>query len=211
MAVLPMFPLGSVLLPGEVLPLHVFEPRYRQMVIDLLASDTDEPEFGVTLIERGHEVGGGDHRSAIGTVAQIARIEAVDPQRYAVIAIGTRRIMVNAWLPDDPYPLADVDEFADVVPTDDSELGELAVHLAASHARVLQVHRLASELGEADPDQDLGISEDPLLASYHLVALSPLGAADRYRLLSAATPMQRLELLDQALDDVEAMLKFRAS
>jgi uncharacterized protein len=211
MAVLPMFPLGSVLLPGEVLPLHVFEPRYRQMMIDLLASDVEEPEFGVTLIERGHEVGGGDHRSAIGTVAQIARIEAVDPERYAVIAIGTRRIMVNAWLPDDPYPLADVDEYPDAVPTNDAELGELAVHVAASHARVLQVHRLAAELGEADPDQDFEISQDPRLASYHLVALSPLGAADRYRLLGAATLMQRLELLDQALSDVEAMLKFRAS
>ena len=63
MAVLPMFPLGTVLLPGGVLPLHVFEPRYRQLVIDCLADDTGEPEFGVTMIERGSEVGGGDQRT----------------------------------------------------------------------------------------------------------------------------------------------------
>ena len=60
MAVLPMFPLGTVLLPGAVLPLHVFEPRYRQLVQDCLAG---EPEFGVVLIERGSEVGGGDQRA----------------------------------------------------------------------------------------------------------------------------------------------------
>jgi Lon protease-like protein len=68
MAALPMFPLGTVLLPGGVMPLHVFEPRYRQMIKDCMASDA---EFGVTLIERGSEVGGGDVRSEVGTVARI--------------------------------------------------------------------------------------------------------------------------------------------
>ena len=68
-----MFPLGKVLVPGEVLPLHVFEPRYRQLVVDLLAADDRPPEFGVVLIERGWEVGGGDARTDIGTVARRSR------------------------------------------------------------------------------------------------------------------------------------------
>ena len=58
MGVMPMFPLGAALLPGAVLPLVVFESRYRQMVIDLLADDVNEPEFGVVMIDRGTEVGG---------------------------------------------------------------------------------------------------------------------------------------------------------
>lgn len=207
MAVLPMFPLGSVLLPGELLPLHVFEPRYRQLVIDLLADDVHDPEFGVTLIERGREVGGGDERAAVGTVARVVQVEALDDGRYAVVAVGTRRIRVNAWLPDDPYPVADVDDW----PDEAADEPALAVHVVAAHARVQQVHLAAAELGDVAADADLTISDDPLLASYHLVSLSPLGAADRYRLLAAASPMERLELLDEALDDVDAMLKFRRS
>jgi Lon protease-like protein len=211
-----MFPLGSVLLPGGVLPLHVFEPRYRQLVVDLLASDAHDPEFGVTLIERGREVGGGDQRSDVGVVARIVHVDALDDGRYALVAIGTRRIRVNAWLPDDPYPLADVDDW----PDDDPDAPGLAVEVAAAHARVRQAHRMAAALGDA-PEQlhalealdavDVEISDDPLLASYHLVALAPIGPADRYRLLCAPSPAARLDLLDEALDDVEAMLRFRRS
>ena len=67
-----MFPLGNVLMPGGVLPLHVFEPRYRQLVKDCIAAD--EPEFGVVLIERGSEVGGADFRSLAGCVARIIEL-----------------------------------------------------------------------------------------------------------------------------------------
>src|SRR5215204_4326060 len=100
MAVLPMFPLGSVLLPGAVLPLHVFEDRYRELVRDCLAAP--EHEFGVTMIERGSEVGGGDQRSNVGTVARMAQVAELADGRYALVCIGTRRIRVVAWLPDDP-------------------------------------------------------------------------------------------------------------
>ena len=204
---MPMFPLGSVLLPGAVLPLHVFEPRYRQLVIDLLADDDGEPEFGVTLIQRGHEVGGGDARSEVGVVARVVRVDALEDGRYAVIAVGTRRIRVNAWLPDDPYPLADVDDW----PDEDPDADGLAVQVAASHARVRAAHRAAAELGDVAADVELEISDDPLLASYHLAALAPLGPADRYRLLCAPSPGLRLDALDEVLDDVEAMLRFRAA
>ena len=70
----------------------------------------------------------------------------------------------------------------------------------------------AAELGEVPDGVDLdAVSDDPLVASYHLAALSPIGPADRYRLLCAATPAERLDLLAQSLDDVEAMLRFRLS
>src|SRR4051794_29363897 len=106
MALMPMFPLGSVLLPGAVLPLHVFEPRYRTLVDACLAAD--EHEFGVVLIDRGHEVGGGDVRRRAGTVARMMQVAELEAGRYAVVAVGTRRIRVERWLDDDPYPRADV-------------------------------------------------------------------------------------------------------
>jgi Lon protease-like protein len=205
MAVMPMFPLGSVLLPGEILPLHVFEPRYRRLVIDLLASEADEPEFGVTLIERGHEVGGGDARTTVGTVARIVQVEAFPDDRYGVVAVGMRRIQVNAWLPDDPYPLADVDDWPDT----DADETELSLGVASALERVRHAHALAVELGDLPEGIDVDVGPDPVLASYQLVSLSPLGAADRQRLLGAESPSARLEVLDDVLDDVEAMLAFR--
>jgi Lon protease-like protein len=198
-----MFPLGTVLLPGGVLPLHVFEPRYRQLVIDCLADDSGEPEFGVTLIERGSEVGGGDQRVGVGVIARMVQVEALPGGRYAIVTVGTQRFRVNAWLPDDPYPLADVDEWRDV----DPDAPDLPARVAAATARLREVLDLAARLGEGR--RDVEVSADPLLASYHLAGLAPLGPADRYRLLCAASPAERLDLLTEALDDVEAMLRFR--
>jgi Lon protease-like protein len=203
MAVMPMFPLGTVLLPGGVLPLHVFEPRYRQLVIDCLADDSGDPEFGVTLIERGSEVGGGDQRAAVGVVARMVQVEPLPDGRYALVTVGTRRFRVNAWLPDDPYPLADIDEWRDV----DPDAPGLPERVAAATDRLREVLELAARL--ADVPRELQISDDPLLASYHLAGLAPLGPADRYRLLCAASPAERLDLLAECLDDVEAMLRFR--
>jgi Lon protease-like protein len=202
-ATMPMFPLGTVLLPGGVLPLHVFEPRYRQLVIDCLADDSGDPEFGVTLIERGSEVGGGDQRAGVGVLARMVQVQALPGGRYAIVTVGTGRFRVNAWLPDDPYPIADIDEWLDV----DPDAPDLPDRVAAATARLGEVLELAARLGE--PRQEVKVSEDPLLASYHLAGLAPLGPADRYRLLCAASPAERLDLLAEALDDVEAMLRFR--
>jgi Lon protease-like protein len=220
MAVMPMFPLGSVLLPGGILPLHVFEPRYRDMVRDCLRVD-GEPEFGQALISRGWETGGGDDRVMVGTVARMLQVDAIDENRYALVAVGTRRIRINAWLPDDPYPIADVDDW----PDEDPDAPGLAVEVAASHARVRAARALAARVAEqADPmtgggafgqlpvdSTDDEISDDPLLATYHLATLAPIGPADQFRLLAAPGPARRLDLLDEILDDVEAMLKFRLS
>jgi ATP-dependent Lon protease len=102
MGVMPMFPLGTALLPGAVLPLHVFEPRYRQMVHDIVSDSVDAPEFGVVMIERGREVGGGDTRTRVGTVARVVDMRALPDGRYALVAVGAERLQVKAWLPDDP-------------------------------------------------------------------------------------------------------------
>jgi Lon protease-like protein len=202
---MPMFPLGSVLLPGAVLPLHVFEPRYRALVRDCL--DATEHEFGVTLIERGSEVGGGDHRTTVGTVARMVQVAEMEDGRYAMVCVGTRRIRVDAWLADAPYPIADVEDW----PDEDLDDPDLADHISAMTARVRRAAALASELGAPGIDAATDISDDPLLATYHLAALAPIGPADSYRLLCAQGPAARLRLLDEVLTDVEAAIEFRLS
>ncbi|MGI9578236.1 MAG: LON peptidase substrate-binding domain-containing protein, partial [Microthrixaceae bacterium] len=98
------FPLGTVLLPGQLLPLQVFEPRYRVMLFDLRGSDP--AEFVVVLIERGAEVGGGDERSVNGCVAQVLDQQDLDDGRSMVVVAGTRVVHIEEWLDEDPYPRA---------------------------------------------------------------------------------------------------------
>lgn len=196
-----MFPLGSVLVPGGVLSLHVFEPRYRALVQHCLAAE--EPDFGVVLIDRGSEVGGGDVRRTIGTVARMAQVGQTDDGRYAVIAVGIARVRVNAWLPDDPFPLADVDQWPDDDELPDHEL------LAATIQRTRRAAALASELGDPAGDPSGELSDDPLFASYQLIDLAPVGAADAYDLLCAAGAAARVAALAALLDDIEAAQAFR--
>lgn len=212
MTAMPMFPLGTVVLPGGLLPLHVFEPRYRQLVIDCLAED-GPPEFGQVLITHGAETGGGDERSSVGTVIRALQIEALDAHRYALVGVGTRRVRIDAWLPDDPYPRASVADWPDA--DDWPPAVDVAGTLRHSHQRVRTIRALAAELGDVPIDDvaltDDEIIDDPVLATYHLATIAPLGAADRYRLLSAAGPAARVAILDGCLDDVEAALRFRLS
>jgi Lon protease-like protein len=102
---LPMFPLGSVLLPSTLISLHVFEDRYRALARDCIAGDR---RLGVVLIERGREVGGGDVRFDVGTRAVIADAVELDDGRWIMILVGEERVRVQRWLPDDPYPRAEV-------------------------------------------------------------------------------------------------------
>ncbi|MGH3970338.1 MAG: LON peptidase substrate-binding domain-containing protein, partial [Mycobacterium sp.] len=103
-APLAMFPLESALLPGEDLPLRIFEPRYTAMVTDCLRST--EPQFGVVLISRGREVGGGEARCDVGALARIAECMDLGDGRYALRCRMDERIRVCDWLADNPYPRA---------------------------------------------------------------------------------------------------------
>jgi len=210
MGVMAMFPLGTALLPGAVLPLHVFEPRYRQMVHDILSDDVDVPEFGVVMIERGREVGGGDTRTRVGTVARVVDMRALADGRYALVAVGAERLRVNAWLPDDPYPLADIDPWSD----DDRgvvDLDEATQTIETLHERVRELNEEVRALGEMTPPPDAEIADDPHLALYHLGSLAPLGPADRQRMLEAPTLGERLSVFSAALDDAAAVVRFRSA
>jgi len=201
MPVMPMFPLGTVLLPGAVLPLYVFEPRYQQLVRDCL--DATEHEFGVVLIDRGTEVGGGDSRLDVGVVARVVQIASMDAGRFALVTVGTRRIRVDEWLPDDPYPRADVDDWPDE-PADVT-----AERFEVTAARARRCAGLAVEIGDRSNVPEVELTGDASFDSFMLAALSPLGPADQYAALSAPDPLSRLDTIDRLLDDVEAGLQFR--
>lgn len=200
--VLPMFPLGSVLFPHALLPLHVFELRYRALTEDCLGGDR---EFGVVLIERGSEVGGGDMRFEVGTVARILQAGRLDDGRYVLVTAGTRRLRVCAWLPDDPYPQAEIELLDDGA-------------AAGAAARVPEIERLLravlarrAELGEPGAGVDVELDAEPVRSSFEAAALSPIGPLDAQRLLELDDAGERLVRLEELLTDELAVLDFRLS
>lgn len=183
----PMFPLGSVLFPWMPLPLRVFEPRYLAMLSEILA---DEPsEFGVVLIERGSEVGGGEQRFPIGTIAQITDLDASE-DFVVLVAEGTRRFEVTEWLDDDPYPRAEI-RILDDFEWDDS-LGALRLQ---AEAAVRSLLALATDLAGEGWPADVALSDDPVASSWQLAAIAPLGPMDQVDLLQAADLRSLLALL----------------
>jgi uncharacterized protein len=196
-----MFPLGTVLFPSAALPLHVFEERYRALVRTCLAGT---PELGVVLIERGSEVGGGDVRSAVGTVARILEAAELPDGRFAIGTVGVRRVRVLRWLPDDPHPWAEVEDWPDPAPG--SELGELLERAVAVLRRALA---LRSEVGEPAAPATIELSGDPVLASHQASAVAPLGPLDRQRLLAAPGAEDRCALLAELLGEHIEVLEAR--
>lgn len=176
---LAMFPLGSVLFPGMPLPLRVFEPRYVEMLSSVLGGT--EHEFGVVLIERGSEVGGGDVRFTVGTVARIVSVE-VAPGSIEMLATGTVRFEVVRWLEDDPFPRAEVREL-DPLGLDGSTPGELDTAEALVRATIAR----ASEFVELPWPADIELSPELDRRIWQLAGIAPLSSLDQYALLRSTT------------------------
>jgi len=198
---LPMFPLGTVLFPSLVLPLHVFEPRYRALARDCLEGDH---RFGVVLIERGSEVGGGDVRFRVGTVARIVEAAELPDGRFALSTVGVERIRVVEWLEDDPYPRAAIESWPD--PEPGAALDEMHRDNVSRLRRVLA---LKAELREMAAPATIELSNDVVLAGYQAAAIAPLGPADHEALLEAETPEARAERLGTLLAEQDELLSFR--
>ncbi|MDH5421947.1 MAG: LON peptidase substrate-binding domain-containing protein [Acidimicrobiia bacterium] len=193
-----MFPLGNPLMPFSMVKLRIFEPRYLQMIDECVEQAAP---FGIVLIERGFEVGGGDQRSTIGTVAQLVDVTDLPDGELAVVAVGVERIRVLEWLPDDPYPIARVER-----------LGEVVSRAAA--ARIDQIDRqlrlvlaFVSEAGIDVGPLEYELSTQPEVAAHQLCGLAPVGAYDAQRLLSAPSVDERLELLSAFLEEETEFLR----
>lgn len=198
MAELPMFPLETVLFPTMVLPLHVFEERYRALVRDVMDG---ERQFGVVLIERGSEVGGGDQRSDVGTVAQVLEAQELDDGRFALVTIGSQRIRVGRWLDGDPYPRAEVEAVPEREGAPDT--AQLVPEVRRQLRRVAAIR---AELGRPAPPVTIELSDDPVVAGYQAAALAGLNPADAQRLLRIDDPSARLTALATLLEDEAELL-----
>lgn len=201
--VLPMFPLGSVLFPGLGLPLRVFEPRYRQLVADCLDGDR---QFGVVLIERGSEVGGGDQRLSLATVARIIDVVAQPDGTLGVFAVGEERAEVVAWLPDDPYPQARLRVIADpaLLSAEEDRVGEVVRRLRAVLAQ-------RNEANLAAAPATIELSTDPAVALWQVCALTPATPLDDYELLAAASIDARIEILGRLFEASNDAVRFHLS
>ncbi len=202
MPIMPMFPLSSVLIPAMPLTLRIFEERYLKLLGDLMGAET--PEFGVVGIARGLEVGGGEARMSIGTIASVREIGTTG-EFLGLESVGTMRFRVSAWLPDNPYPLADIEMIPDLV-WDDS-LAPLRIHL---ESQVRMLLAFASEFGELQFGPDVELSDDPMSACWQLAGVLPIGELDRFDLLSSSSAEELIAqthaIVAGAVDTLQAML-----
>jgi uncharacterized protein len=209
---IPLFPLGTVLFPGVVLPLHVFEPRYRTLVRDLMDRPAGpERLFGVVAIRRGTETGPHDDASLyrVGCSAELRQVKTYADGRFDIVTVGRRRFRLrrldNASA---PYLRAEIEWLPDG-PGEPGLADRLAPNVLAAFRRYL---RLLSEVSAADqedatdgatasgsepepPEPDPGgeqLPDDPVVLSHLVAASSALTVADRQQLLAAPDTATRL-------------------
>ena len=164
-----MFPLGSVLLPYMPLRLRVFEQRYLIMLSELLKSGS--AEFGVVLIERGQEVGGGEHRFAHGTVAEITSMGTARASW-----VWSRRAGNGSRCCSGCPRSRILGRRSGCCPRLGWDPG-LADQLAEAEEHVRRTLALASEFREHVWPADVELSDDPLRACWQLAGIAPLGSA----------------------------------
>jgi len=187
---LPLFPLGTVLMPGAPLSLRVFETRYLTLLRDLIADPDDVRPFGVVAIRAGVEVGPDQVRDLyeVGCTAVLDQLAPVDDQTYALVAVGERRFSLDAidHTAGTPYLLGEVTWLDE--PTGDPSVVD---------AHATQVRRRLESYWAALWVTDLELSdldEDPQTLSYQVDQVMVLDVADRQQLLAAPTTEARLAM-----------------
>lgn len=196
---LPLFPLGTVLVPGLVLPLHVFEPRYRQLVQDLLARPDDEQVFGVIAIRQGHEVGAASVRALyrVGCTAVVRDVSAHDDGRFDLVTSGGVRFRLERldesagtpYLTGMVSPLPDTDG-------DDVDVQELARTVGLRFAAYRE------RLGASQT----GLPSSPRVLSYLVTAGMVLDLGERQSLLEQPDTARRLVAEKHLLDRERVLL-----
>ena len=185
---LPLFPLGTVLFPGLLLPLHIFEERYRQLIRDLL--EMPEPRrFGVIAIRQGRETGvdGIQALHEVGCTATLRQVKELEDGRYDIVTVGTHRFRLAGVDDSRPYLQGQVDLLAE-------ETGE-----AAAVAQAVRMVRDAfraylAALAERGVTQISApeLPEDPVTLSYLVGASMIIELGDRQALLAEPDAVRRL-------------------
>jgi uncharacterized protein len=190
-----MFPLSAVVFPHSQIPLHIFEPRYRELTADCLAGDSC---FGTVLIARGSEVGGGDQRLDVGTRALITQAQELPDGRWVLLVRGEARIRVAEWLGDDPYPLGMVEDWPSPTPLGaESLLQEVILSVRRTRGLLSETQKSPALPAEVTFDGDVDT------ACWQLCAQAPLSAYDAQQVLTAEGVVERLELLRRLTGEVE--------
>ena len=217
---LPVFPLGTVLFPGLVLPLHIFEERYRTLVRDLVATTDDEPhEFGVVTLRYGWETataeGDTDRPAedpamsveqlyAVGCTAELRQVSELPDGRFDIVTVGRRRFRVLAIAEDtQPYVTAEVEWLPD------EESGSAVAALLAP--RVLTAFRTYLDLLRPDSEVLDQVPDDPTVLSHLVAATAQLTTEERQELLAAPDTAGRLRTELRLLNrEVGLLAKVRA-
>jgi uncharacterized protein len=177
---LPLFPLHVVLFPGRPLPLHIFEPRYRDLMAACMAGDM---RFGVVAIRSGREAGGCAETFTVGTVAQIEHVDALPDGRFDILTRGVQRFRVLRDLPGTSYARADV-ELLDDTPAAAGDEGRAAA------LRELLVPYLA-DLG-APEELLLRLPERPDRLAYLAAAVMQVEVPQQQALLELDSTDERI-------------------
>ena len=185
---LPLFPLGTVLFPGLLLPLHIFEDRYRQLIRDLL--DRPEPrQFGVIAIRHGRETGvdGIQALHEIGCTATLRQVSPLEDGRYDVVTVGTQRFRLAGLDDSREYLQGQVDLLTE-------ETGDAAAAGQAVRAVRDAFRAYLSALAERGVTQVSApeLPEDPVTLSYLVAASMITDLSDRQALLAEPDAVQRL-------------------
>jgi uncharacterized protein len=207
--VIPLFPLGHVLMPGCPLPLRVFEPRYRQLLEDVTVPDGLRC-FGVTTLLAGPEVASGFDNAApqlagIGTIAEILEVEPQPDGTFDVLTGGSRRFRIERIVDTPkPYLEAEVSFLEEVTGELPDQLPAQAQALAVEYRRLIGA--LTGESGER-PAGAQPYHNDPVLLSYQLAAETPLTQRDHQDLLEDDTAAARLLHVQRVLRREVALLR----
>jgi Lon protease-like protein len=197
---LPLFPLGSVVLPGQTVSLHVFEERYRELVAHLLALPELERRFGIVSIREGYEVGATGVQSIhrVGVEVAMTEVTTYEDERYDVTVDAIGRIRLDAGVTGDSFMWGQVEDLDEVV-------GDGATQAADRAHAVFDVYRTELNRFRLDASVD-DLPPDPLDLSYLLASSAVLTLPDRQELLEADTAADRLRLYHEMMvEEIAAM------
>ena len=199
---LPLFPLGVVLFPGASLALHVFEPRYRQMLADCLAADS---RFGI-LYQDEAQPEDAIPVGTIGCIAEIGQHEPLSDGRSNITVRGRDRFAFAGWADaDTPYRTGFVEPCTDV-PENPASLALLNGRVRLLFGRVAEAARRIADDGSAPPE----LPNDPAALSFAVAALIDIAPHDRQALLSERSAAERLRTLEEVLEPAAVALEERA-
>ncbi len=204
---LPLFPLGTVALPGMTLPLHIFEERYRDLVTDLLAiPEPSERQFGVVAIREGYEVGEHSTRSMfrVGCLMQLHAAHRYPDGRYEVSTVGQGRFRVVDTDTTASYLRAETTTLSEPLGGAAHELAEAEAAAVAAFAAYRA--RLEDLTGSTVPEAPAG-DGDATAVSYQLSAASVFPLAEQQRLLETPTTLQRLRLVHRMLSNERTLMQ----